>query len=99
VAYSTRLAATLYQPPKFKHEVEVVTTRVAIASIVSTLAYWYFAGHWASHASYVWAADLNFGVTDQTSPWPWLLVIGGYIAFVIAFFMAIRAKRKKQRRS
>jgi hypothetical protein len=71
--------------------------RAVIGLAIATVAYWYFAGDWTSDASYRWAAHPKFGITDQMSPWPWRIVIVGYLAVVTAFMITIRAKRRRRR--
>jgi hypothetical protein len=60
-------------------------------AIVSS-AYWLLAGSLASHLSYVWGGDSEFGITDDISLLPWgifflLYLVGCY------FFVRYLAKQ------
>lgn len=72
-----------------------MTWRAAIVLAVITAVYWYFAGNWADGAIYVWPADPTFGITDEMSPWPWVIVDTAYLIIAALFVIVVRAKHKK----
>ena len=72
-----------------------MSIRNVLISLVVTVIYWYFAGNWASGASYVWAADPKFGITDEMSPWPMRIALAGYLLIAALFVILVRARRKK----
>ena len=72
-----------------------MSIRAAIVAAAITVVYWYFAGNWAGEATYGWAADPTFGITDEMSPWPWRIVIVGYVLIAAPFVIAVRARHRK----
>ena len=72
-----------------------MSLRTAIIAAAITAVYWYLAGRWAAAATYDWAADPKFGLTDETSPWPWRIVIVGYLIIAILFVIAAKVRQRE----
>ena len=70
---------------------------IVLIALAFSIAYWSVVGPWAGHATYGWAADPAFGITDAMSPWPNIIAIVGYLsAMAILAGSLLLAKRHRK---
>ncbi len=67
--------------------------------LCASAVFLWFGLSWAGQAIYTWAADPDFGFTDQTSGWPYLIVIASYLTLAASYwFIFARSLAKNNRK-